>query len=74
MLNYKVYLTKSVKLARLISKGFGKPENWVRTGYGAVTKNLCDHIPPVYLDKGYFHATLETECLDGKPKYELIFV
>lgn len=38
-----------------------------------VLNNLWGHIPPVYLDKGYFHATMEIECVDGNPTYELIF-
>lgn len=73
MNNYKIVLTKSVTCAQIICKGFERPDNWVSTGYGAVSKNLTEHIPSIYWDKGYFHATLETECLDGNPKYELLF-
>lgn len=73
MSNYKIVICKSAEVAYIISKGFGRPEGWIRTGHGAVTANLAEFIPSIYHDKGYFYAMVETECNDDHPTYELIF-
>lgn len=70
MISYKVFLTKSAKAAELIAKGFEKPDGWITTMYGAVTENLCPHIPSIYYSKQYFHVTVEVASDDDK--YELV--
>lgn len=74
MNNYKIVLTKSREVAETISKGFGKPDNWVSIGYGAVSEVLTPYIPSIYFNKDYYQATLITRCAeDENPSYELIF-
>lgn len=68
MVSYKIYLTRSNDAALLISKGF-ETDGWISTSHGAVTKNLASHIPSIYHDKGYYHATLQYES--EKEEYEL---
>lgn len=70
MISYKVYLTKSAKAAELIARGFDRPEGWITTIHGAVSENLTPHIPSIYYDKQYFHATVEVASDDEK--YELV--
>lgn len=69
MTSYKIYLTKSAEAAKLLSNGFEHDDNWISTGYGAVSENLTPHIPSIYFSKGYFHATLQTKS--DKEEYEL---
>lgn len=73
MYNYTIVLCRSAEVAETIAKGFGRPEGWVSSGHGAVTKNLTDYIPPMYYDKGYFHAYTKTECMNNSPSYQLLF-
>ena len=70
MISYKVFLTKSEKAAELIAKGFERPEGWITTIYGAVSEVLTPHIPSIYYDQQYFHATVEVKS--DKEKYELV--
>lgn len=70
MISYKVYLTKSAEAAELIAKGFGRPEGWIGTMHGAVSEVLTPHIPSIYYDKQYFHATLEVKS--DNEKYDLV--
>ena len=70
MTSYKIYLTKSSKAAELIAKGFEQGDNWMGTICGAVSEELTTHIPSIYFNKGYFHATLKNKS--DKEEYELI--
>ena len=70
MISYKVYLTKSAKAAELIARGFERPEGWITTMHGAVSEVLTPHIPSIYYDHQYFHATIEVKSIEEK--YELV--
>jgi hypothetical protein len=74
MAGYKIYLTKSLEVARLISEAMlarkEKGENIYSTSSGAV--NLDCRIPSLYHGKGYFYCILEYRGLEA-PKYEIVF-
>ena len=70
MTSYKIYLTKSPEAAELIAEGFKRPEDWITTMSGAVSEVLTPHIPSIYYDQQYFHATVQVKS--DKEKYELV--
>lgn len=74
MVGYKIYLTKSNEVARLISEAMlnkiGEVENLHSTSSGAVGQDC--RVPRLYHDKGYFCCILEYRDLET-PKHEIIF-
>jgi hypothetical protein len=73
MAGYKIYLTKSLEVARLISEAMlarKEDENIYSTSSGAVNQDC--RIPSLYHEKGYFYCILEYRDLET-PVYEIVF-
>jgi len=74
MSSYKIYLTKSSEVARLIAharSGELKTEDVISISHGAVIKD--ERIPSIYHDKGYFYCAVELRNGDyDSLTYELI--
>lgn len=73
MTGYKIYLTKSFEVARLISEAMLNKigeENLHSTSSGPVSQDC--RVPRLYHDKGYFYCILEYKNLET-PKHEIVF-
>ena len=74
MMGYKIYLTKSLEVARLISEAMfcrkEQSENIYSTSSGTVNQDC--RVPSLYHDKGYYYCIVEYEDL-GAPVYEVVF-
>lgn len=70
MTSCKVYLTKSVEVARLIAKAHTiGADNVVRISFGSADEQ--DVVPKIYCGSGYFFCTIVRESdLSG---YEIVF-
>lgn len=81
MNSYKIYLTKSAELARLISRGLREETPWCKKGgtaisvsnsNGAADSNEC--IPELFYGQGYCYAMIEYRNGpdDSCPEYSLV--
>lgn len=79
MSSYKIYITKSYEVARIIAKGLKEEKPWseetgkiLETDWGYVHES--DYIPTMYCDKGYCFAMVKYRNGedDKHPEYQII--
>lgn len=71
MTGYKIFLTKSLEVAKLLTRAIKVGEDNVsRISHGAAEKYSL--IPDVYMNQGYFVCVIKYEGLKY-PMYEVVF-
>ena len=71
MKGYKIYLTRSNEVARLIARASGIDENNNVTSISTGC-NDDERIPGIYHNAGWFHTIVEFENPE-RPEYEIVF-